>query len=414
MSEVKVKNILALTYWSYKDALVQTYTLPYVRMIMRHLPQGSQIYLVTLEQAHLKMDDEESNRIKQALASEGIHLVLLGYTKFGIKAAARWQVFLVRLLALCRLKRITHIHAWCTPAGGAGYVLSKLTGRPLILDSFEPHAEAMVEAGHWGPRSLPFKILWRLERLQARRASAVIGTTQGVRNYAREKYGVELRNFYVKPAGVDLNLFCAASVKNPELLLHYGLSDKIVCAYAGKIGGTYLTREIFDFFKAASNYWGDKFRVLMLTNANAEQIRELALGSNLNPDLITAKFVPHEEVPKYIGLGDFAINPVRPVPTKRYCTSIKDGEYWAMGLPVVIPPHISDDSDIISANKIGSILRDFTAQAYTDSVREIDRLLKDHSRQELFEKIRAVAVEHRSYASADRIYNDIYGSAGAG
>src|SRR5262245_38217110 len=29
-------NILALTYWDYRDALIQTYTLPYLRMIRKH------------------------------------------------------------------------------------------------------------------------------------------------------------------------------------------------------------------------------------------------------------------------------------------------------------------------------------------------------------------------------------------
>ena len=30
-------NVLVLTYWSYKDALIQTYTLPYVRIIQKNL-----------------------------------------------------------------------------------------------------------------------------------------------------------------------------------------------------------------------------------------------------------------------------------------------------------------------------------------------------------------------------------------
>ena len=44
--------------------------------------------------------------------------------------------------------------------------------------------------------------------------------------------------------------------------------------------------------------------------------------------------------------------PVKPVPTKRYCTPVKDGEYWALGLPVIITEGISDDSGIIRENGI--------------------------------------------------------------
>ena len=45
------KNILVLTQWSYKDPLIQAYTLPYVDIIAAIIPPGSRIYLVTFEQA---------------------------------------------------------------------------------------------------------------------------------------------------------------------------------------------------------------------------------------------------------------------------------------------------------------------------------------------------------------------------
>ena len=43
-------NTLILTHWSFKDALVQTYTLPYVYMIRQVLPPDEKIFIVTSEQ----------------------------------------------------------------------------------------------------------------------------------------------------------------------------------------------------------------------------------------------------------------------------------------------------------------------------------------------------------------------------
>ena len=34
---------------------------------------------------------------------------------------------------------------WCMTAGSLGYILSKTSGKNLVIDSYEPHAEAMVE-----------------------------------------------------------------------------------------------------------------------------------------------------------------------------------------------------------------------------------------------------------------------------
>jgi glycosyltransferase involved in cell wall biosynthesis len=407
---MKPKNILVITYWSYRDALVQTYTVPYLKLIRKYLPAGSRMFLVTLEQSHLRMTDEELSATTRALGEENTQLVPFSYSKFGLAAILKWLSFLWRLLRLCRRERITHIHAWCTPGGAIGYILSKLTGLPLIIDSYEPHAEAMVENGAWPKGGLAFKILFFLEKLQSKHAAYIIATTNGMKAYAAEKYGATIRRFYVKPACVDLGLFSATDRKNPALLKQYELADKLVCVYAGKIGGIYLDKEIFDFFAVASRYWGERFRVLMLTDASKERVKELAASSGLDPSIIVTKFVAHSEVPRHMGLGDFAINPVKPVPTKRFCTSIKDGEYWAMGLPVVIPPRISDDSELVEEHRIGSVIKEFNPEAYLDSVKEIDAMLKAYSCADLYDKVRRVAVEYRNFSIADDIYRDIYDS----
>jgi glycosyltransferase involved in cell wall biosynthesis len=405
----KTRNVLALTTWSYKDALVQSAVLPYLRMIRRQLPPGSKIFLLTLEQAHLAMGEEEARRERRRLEAEGVRLVAFPYSRFGPRALVRWAGLIPRLWALCLRERVRYIHAWCTPAGGAGYILSKLTGAPLVIDSYEPHAESMIEVGHWNERSLGFRILFLLEKLQTRRLRAAIATSRGVREYAERKYGVRIERFYVKPAGVDMELFTPRLSKDPALLKELGLEGKLVCVYAGKIGGIYLEREIFDFFRAAADRWGERFRVLLLTDAADERVRALVAASGLDPAAIVKRFVPFADVPRHMGLGDFALNPVRPVPTKRYCTSVKDGEYWATGLPVVIPRDISDDSEIIRERGIGAVLDEFTPEAYAGAVAEIDALLKSQTRDELAAKVRAVAAEHRDLSTRWGIYEELYG-----
>jgi hypothetical protein len=79
-----------------------------------------------------------------------------------------------------------------------------------------------------------------------------------------------------------------------------------------------------------------------------------------------------------------------------------------MGLPVVIPPRISDDSELVSRHGIGSVIRDFNGEAYLQSITEIDAMLKAYSGEELYDKVRRVAVEHRNFSIADHIYRDIY------
>lgn len=392
------KNILILTYWSYNDALIQTYTLPYVKLIADTLTNDSKLFLLTLDKG----------QVPQFETIPKIKNISLRYKPVGITAMLMWIKTIFKLLVLIRKEKITTIHAWCTPAGMIGYILSLLSGKELIIDSFEPHAETMVENGEWKENGFAFKLLFKFEKLQAHRAKHLIAISNKMKDYAAIKYNLHKENYFIKPACVNLELFSEKNRKNPVLLKKLGLENKIVCVYAGKFGGIYLEKEAFDFLKAAEDYWGTNFKALLLTSNTEEEIEKYRSNSDLKKDTIVRLFVPHSEISNYIGLGDFAFTPVKPIETKRYCSPIKDGEYWALGLPIVITKNISDDSDIIATNQIGSVLAELNKASYIASIQEIDNLLKSHSSHELYSKIRPIAEKYRNFTIARQIYNTIY------
>ena len=132
--------------------------------------------------------------------------------------------------------------------------------------------------------------------------------------------------------------------------------------------------------------------------------------AGMDRSIFTVMSVPHQEVPTLMGLADFAVTPVKPVPTKRYCTPVKDGEYWALGLPVIITDGISDDSGIIREHRIGSVLESLDRKGYEKAVREVAALLDGSSRRELYERIRPIALRYRGFDRAERIYQAIYGT----
>ena len=401
-------NVLILTYWSYKDALIQTYTLPYIKIIQKNLNPDNKIFLLTLEQSFYRMNEEEWKKEKDKLLKDNIHLIRFKYSNFGLEMLIRINLLLVYLSYSIWTKNIQTIHSWCTPAGALGYLLSKITGKPLVIDSYEPHAEAMIENGTWTKKSWKFKILFWLEKKQSKRAKTVIALTEGMKHYAEMKYHATFQHYYVKPALVNLQKFFWDNTQYNQLRKEQNLEDKIICVYTGKIGGIYLNEEFFDFFKVADDYWENKFHLYLLTDKNQEEIRQQINSKKILKGKIEAFFVPHDQINNYLQMADFAVNFVKPVPSKRYCTSIKDGEYWALGLPIVITKNISDDSDIIKNNRIGSVLEDLNDEAYLKSIKEIDNLLSQNSRQEVYQKIRPIAEKYRNFEIAEKIYSEIY------
>lgn len=393
-------HVLVLTYWSFNDALIQTYTLPYLKIMRDQLPPGSTVHLVTLE---------KGDRPLVSIEEPGIELHPFRYKPFGWRALGMMSGLVWSCCMLVWRHRIGTVHAWCTPAGMVGHMVSVVTGRPLVLDSYEPHAEAMVENGTWTRTGAAFRILFQFERWQSRRARVQIACASGMREYAQEKYGVRCERFFVKPACVDLERFSIENRKDPTLLRELGLEGKLVAVYAGKFGGIYLEQEVFEFLRVARDHWDERFHVLLLTGHTMIELEPLMSKAGLDASMFTIRFVPHAEVPEYMGLADFALTPVRSVPTKRYCTPIKDGEYWALGLPVVITPDISDDSRIIAGANAGVVLDGLDRPSYLKAVAAMDELLIEGIGA-LYARIRPLAEKHRNFDCALDIYRTIYGT----
>jgi hypothetical protein len=392
------KNILIITSWSYNDALIQTYTLPYVEIISKNLSDSSKIFLVTLEKDNKKIE----------ITNSKIHHLPVPYHSFGLKGILMWIKLYLKLKKAVRKEKIQYIHAWCSPAGMIGYLLSVFTSRKLIIDSYEPHAESMIENGTWKKSSLAYVVLNFFEKRIAKNADVLISTTKSFMDYSIKKYKLDKNKFYVKPACVDLNLFSDKNIKYKKLLENLDLEDKIVCVYAGKFGGIYLGQEVFDLIKIAENFWGDKFRFLLLTSHSENEIETYRKKSNIDIKTIIKQFVPFKDIPNYIGLGDFALTPVKPVPSKLYCTPIKNGEYWALGLPIIITKNISDDSEIIESNKIGYVLNELNSEEYLKSIQVINDFISNNSRNQIFHKIRDIAEKYRNFQIAEKIYYQVY------
>lgn len=400
------RSVLVLTYWSAPDALIQTYTLPYIRQIRGVLPAGARIHLFTLEQK--AQTDAQLAAMRARMRGEGIEWLPVRYSRFGLRMAVRLALLLPRLVLLVLRERIATIHAWCMPAAGLGWLVSVLTGRPLVIDSYEPQAEAMVESGAWSRRGTAYRLLAWLERHATRRAAVLISCTAAFLRHAPTVYRTSFagKRTFVKPACTDLQQFQPAMAKDPALLAELGLAGKVVAVYAGKFGGMYLRGEVFTFLAACHRHWKDEFRVLLLTNHPKEELSAWCAAAGLPEAVVLIRFVPHTDVPRYMGLGDFGLCPVFPTPSKRYSTPIKNGEYWALGLPVVITPNISDDSELIERHRAG-VVWDHTRSA-GPVVEALAALLAEPSAGRIA-RIRQLVEDRRSFAISEAIYRELYG-----
>jgi len=75
-----------------------------------------------------------------------------------------WGENLFWILRYCKQNKIHMLHAFGSPAATSAHVIHKLTKLPYVVDSYEPHAESMVENGSWTKQSFAYKLLWHFEK----------------------------------------------------------------------------------------------------------------------------------------------------------------------------------------------------------------------------------------------------------
>ncbi len=397
---------MVLSSWSYKEPLCHSYLLPNIKIIRKIISDECVIYLQTSEKKNLRLTKQEENEVSQQLADAGIVWKPLPYRNFGMSAIFLYIAQIIRLTFFIHKKKIDVLHPFAASAGTMALFLKKITRKKMVLDSWEPHAECMVQTGAWSENSLAFRILWWSEKMQAKYADVLIAASKGMVQYSNESYGIAVKHVLLRPACVDLQIFNASKYDRVAIREKLELTGKVVCACVSKLGGLYLRHDVFRLFKTGQDVFGESFHVLLLSENSREEVLGLCHDSGFDSSHLTHLSVPHSDVPAFLIACDFAFNPQQPVPAKRYGTPVKDGEYWAMGLPIIILPEISEDSMIVKNENAGVILADLNVSSMTNAMQQMQFLLS--SNPEIRSQMRKIAEQYRSYEIAEQTYRQLY------
>ena len=246
---MKSNAILVLTQWGFKEGLIQSYTLPYLKMISEADPDLT-IYLITHEKKESNKLNLRSTVPEHDLTKSNILLLQEKYYPIGIIKFFIAGIHFIEYACLIFKHKFKFIHCFCTPAGSYGYLLSKFTRTPLIVDSYEPHSEYMKDAGVWNSNGYPYKILTFFEKRQAKHSRYLIVTTSSVIEFTEKRFSIKFKKSYVKPACVDLEKFTFLDGAAQQKKIELGIENKIVGVYAGKFGDFYLKEEVFELLQA--------------------------------------------------------------------------------------------------------------------------------------------------------------------
>lgn len=227
---------------------------------------------------------------------------------------------------------------------------------PLTVESFEPHADYMLESGVWTRLDPRYQLMQKAERKQRSQARYLLPVTNKFGKHLVEEFGVNPERIRVMPCCVDTRAFAFCEEMKDTIRQALRIPQhSTVAIYTGKIGGIYLEEEAIELFRMARTYFNDLF--LIVLSPQQEAWKQTLEGASFDSQSYFVTHVAHDEVADYCSAADFAFSLHRPGSTKMGISPIKNGEFLAAGLPVVLPEGIGDDSDLITQNKLGATFK---------------------------------------------------------
>lgn len=256
-----------------------------------------------------------------------------------IVGSSRHKIYLDVLLAGMSLLHVLRrkpdiIHAHLHEGGLIGWVLSKLTGAPLVLDFQGSLTSEMVDHNFLAATSPLYKPLYWLEARINHAADVVLTSSIHAANLLAEKFGVTSGKIVPMPDCVNADTFDADNFSAEEkqrLKEALGLpAGKKVIVYLGVLAPYQGTEKLLEALLLLSQTRDDFHLLLMGYPAVARYKAHAGLLGVTGHVTFTDK-IPYDEAPRYLALGDIAAAP------KMSATegSGKILNYMAMALPTV-------------------------------------------------------------------------------
>jgi glycosyltransferase involved in cell wall biosynthesis len=400
---LKGRRVLYISYNGMLDPLGQSQVIPYLRELGR---VGVGFTLLSFERAQAWEGEGLARReeLQHRLAEDNIDWHYLRYHQKPSLPATIYDVLLgVRVASkLVRQKKIELVHARSHIPATIALALKKRFHLKMIFDVRGLMAEEYLDAGHWRERSIPFRLSKRMERRALAASDGVVTLTHAIWPIMKEWDGLRGRDVVheVVPCCVDLEKFGFDLETRRARRAELNLRDRFTLVYSGSIGGWYLMDEMADFFLALRKHRPDA-HFLWLTQGNRSLVDNLMSKRGIGQEHYTVRATASGDVPAYLSASDLGIAFYKPAFSRLATSPVKITEYLACGLPIVLNKGIGDSAALITEERLGALVNDFTTDNYQSAANVVLKMLDDvdevrsrarHAAEKLFD-VRTIGLQ---------------------
>lgn len=384
-------GILYISYDGLLEPLGQSQVVKYVERLARQV----RMTVLSYEKPHDLADGAAVRGLAGRLDAAGVTWVPLRYHKRPTLPATAWDI--VHGVAAARRIVLGHgisvIHARGYVASAVAVSVKRFTHAKFLFDMRGFWADEKVDAGHWSPRSLPYRLAKRWERAFFERADGIVSLTDaGVKAFPSLGYRLPREcPIEVIPTCADLAAF-APGPRDPALAARLGVAGRFVIGYVGTLSNWYLRAETLRYIALLTRAL-PRVRVLFVTREDHAVLRRDAEAAGIPADAMVMTAAAFGDMPAHVRLMDLGVFFIKPCFSKTGSAATKLAEYLATGVPVVINDGVGDSGRIVRDHDVGVVLPQPTPAAFAASLPDVRALVAD------------AAVAGRCVATARRLFN---------
>ncbi len=256
-----------------------------------------------------------------------------------IVGSSRHKIYLDVLLAIMSLWHVVRnkpdiIHAHLHEGGLIGWVLSKLTGAPLIFDYQGSLTAEMIDHNFLRPNSPFYRILRWVETRIDHATDVIMTSSTHAAHRLVDGFGLPAVKIYPTPDCVNADTFCADNFSDEEkrqVKESLGLPfDKKIIVYLGVLTPYQGIDNLLEALTLLKENRND-YHLLLMGYPDVMQYKQKVAQLGLSQTVTVTGKILYKDAPRYLSIGDIATAP------KKSATegSGKLLNYMAMALPTV-------------------------------------------------------------------------------
>jgi glycosyltransferase involved in cell wall biosynthesis len=235
----------------------------------------------------------------------------------------------------------------------SAWALSAVRFKPFVFELRDIWPASITAVGAMG-RSLPIRILEKIETFLYRRADKIICVTHSFKSELIAR-GVDWKKIDVVSNGVDLSKYKPALHKDEAFAEKYGLTDKFVVGYVGTHGLAHSLGQIVEAAELLSDL--KDVRILFAGGGAAKADVENLVEDKQLLNVVLIPRQPKELMPQLWSLCDISLISLKDTSLFKTVIPSKIFESMGMGLPMVMTSPIGEATEIVASSNAGLIVR---------------------------------------------------------